>query len=324
MNKIRRLLVPTALTCALVMALAIAATAAAETRAGEAKFPENLAIPGKGDIVAASASYDVANGKVTAALTTREAPGEKPELSVAWVLGRPQAGVCNAGFSQGQLPLLPLMSISSAGVPAEPSPILETPPSWAGIGEDGKFDGLGLATRSVEGTTMTLVAKSDEELVNKPFSCATVIVQTATVLPPNPLVEEIKPAETLDEVSFLLNPLPEPPAAPKPSGPAPGALSFAASKPVKLKTGKWTKVKVKLANPGGTTVWPVAIKAKAGKGIVLKRNSVKLPALLGGQTWQATFQVKGTAKAKSKSTIGLTATATGASAAGSVVVTSAD
>jgi hypothetical protein len=43
---------------------------------------------------------------------------------------------------------------------------------------------------------------------------------------------------------------------------------------------------------------------------------------LGGQTWTVTFQVKPTEKAKPKSTLLLTATATGLSATGSVVVRS--
>jgi hypothetical protein len=298
--------------------LAFAATASAEVRAGEATSPEDTAIPGKGDILAATARYDSSSGGVTFTVTTREAPVEKQELSMAGVLGRPTEGTCN--LLQLQVPSLPLMEINAQGTPTG-SPTLETPPTWIALGEDQKIDGLGLAERSVAETTTTLSASSSE-LADKPYSCATIVLQTVPPLPMKP-GEEVEAPEILDEVNFLLSTLPEPPPAPKtpqPAAPAPAALSIAKAKPLKARTGKWTKVKIKVTNTGGTAVGPVAFKATAPAGVLVKPGSPKLPALLGGQTWTVALQVKLTEKAKSKSTITLTGTAGALSATGSVVV----
>jgi hypothetical protein len=321
MNRLRRLLVPALLASALFTALAFAATAAAEVRAGETTSPANAAIPGKGDILAATAKYDSNSGATTFTVTTREAPGEKEELTTFGVLGRPKDGVCAGDFSQPSEPILPVMEIIAQGTPAGVT-LVETFPSWVAIGEDGKLAALGLAKRSVDGATTTLSATSSE-LANKPYSCATIVTQTTPEFPPNPEKEPPKLAETLDQVSFLLNALPEPPPAPKPAPPAPATLTFAKSKPVMAKTGKWTKVKIKVANTGGTEVGPIAFKAKAPQGVIVKPGSPKLPALLGGQTWTLNLQVKVTEKAKPQSTITLTGTSGSLTATGSVVVKSA-
>jgi hypothetical protein len=309
MNRPLRLLAPTALICALVLALAFAATAAAETRAGEASSPVNDEISGKADILAATARYDSTAGTVSFTVTTREAPGASEELEMVGLLGRPKEGVCNVNLTQITLPAMEIIAPGLSPLAPE-----APPPSWIELSEEGKIGGFGPAKKSLNGTTTTLSAKSDELLVNKPFTCA--VVATA-----KPGSEKV-PSELLDELSFPLNVLPAPPTTPTPSGPAPGALSLAKSKPLKLKSGKWTKVKVKLSNPGGTAVGPVAIKAKAPVGVVLKPGSgqLKLPALLGGQTWTVTLEVKLTEKAKPKSTISLTGTAAGLTAQGSVVV----
>jgi hypothetical protein len=311
MNRSPRLLAPTTLVCALVLALAFAATAAAETRAGEATSPVNAAISGKADILAATARYDSTAGTASFTVTTREAPGVSEELEMVGMLGRPKEGACNV--TNLMQVTLPLMEIIAPGL----SPLAPEPPapSWIEINEEMKIGGFGPATKSLNGTTTTLSAKSDELMVNKPYTCAVVAVA-------EPATEAEEPSVLLDELSFLLNTLPAPPTIP--TGPAPGALSLAKTKPLKLKTGKWTKVKVKLSNVGGTAVGPVAIKAKAPAGVVLKPGSgrLKLPALLGGQTWTVTLQVKLTEKAKPKSTISLTGTAASLTATGSVVVKS--
>jgi hypothetical protein len=320
MNKPRRFLAPTTLICALALALALAATAAAETRSGEATSPVNEAIPGKADILSASASYDTA-GKATFNMTTREAPGEKQEFTVTGFLGRPSSGGTCQLTSVTELPVAPFLQISAQAITSTVT-VVESPPTWLEFGEDMKISGVGLATKSIAGTTTTFIAKSDEQMQNKPFSCASVIVQS-----PQEIGEsgELKPSETLDEVSFLLSNITPTPIPPAPAVPAPAALSLAKLKPVSAKAGKWTKVKVKVTNTGGTSVGPITVKAKAPAGVVLKPGSgqLKLPALLGGQTWTATLQVKLTEKAKSKSTISLTGTAAGLTAGGSVVVKAA-
>lgn len=317
MKKLRRLLVPTTLTCALVAVLAFAATASAETRAGEATSPENPAISGKADILKATASYDT-SGAITFGITTREALGEKDELNVAGVLGRPAEATCDLSESILQI-TPPIVEVSAQGANAS-FPEVRSPPTWIEITEAGEIGGLGRASRTVDGTTTTLKASSSE-LTDKPFSCAVVAITT-----PGTVGTPEEPGEapvTLDEVGFLLNTLPTPPAPPAPQPPAPAALGFTTPKPVTAKTGRWTKVKVKVANVGGTTVGPIAFKAKAPAGVIVKPGSPKLPALLGGQTWTVNLQVKLTAKAKSKSTITLTGTSGALTATGSVVVKSA-
>jgi hypothetical protein len=312
MNGLHRLLAPTALICAFVLVLAFAATAAAETLSGEGTSPVNNEIPGKADILSATATYDSTAGTVSFNVTTREAPGEREELQMVGALGRPKEGVCSINLSQITLPV---MEIILPGV-SPLAPTAEPIPSWLEINEGGKIGGFGPATKSLNGTTSTLSAKSTELLVNKPYTCAVVAVE-------KPGSEKEAP-KLLDELSFPLNIRQAAPSPPKPSVPTPGALSLARSKPLKLNTGKWTNVKVKVSNTGGTAVGPISIKAKAPAGVVLKPGSGKLglPSLLSGQTWTVTLRVKLTEKAKSKSTLLLTATATGLSATGSVVVKS--
>jgi hypothetical protein len=311
MKRLPRLLAPSTLICALLAALAFAATASAEVRAGEATSPANPAIPGKGDILSATANYDVAAGAMTFAINTREAAGEKDELTVGAILGQPKEGACSLATAQITLPVA---EIFVTGPNPEFPEVAPARPSWAEISEvEGRpeLSALGLAKRSLNGTTDTLSATSTE-LAGKPFSCATISIET-----PGSATE---PPVALDEVTFPLHTLPEPPPAPKPAPPAPAALAFASSKPVTAKTGKWTKVKVTVANTGGTTVGPIAFKAKAPAGVVVKPGSPKLPALLGGQTWTINLQVKLTEKAKPQSTITVTGTAGSLTATGSVVV----
>jgi uncharacterized membrane protein len=110
---------------------------------------------------------------------------------------------------------------------------------------------------------------------------------------------------------------------PTPPAPTPtAAFSLAKIKPLKAKEGKWTKVNVKVTNTGDAAAGPIAIKAKAPKGVVLQpaSGSLKLPALLAGQSWTVTFRVKLTSKAKKSSTIALTTSSGAISAAGSFVV----
>jgi hypothetical protein len=157
MNRSPRLLAPTALFCALVLALAFAATAAAETRAGEATSPVNAAISGKADILAATARYDSTAGTASFTVTTREAPGEKEEQEMVGLLGRPKEGVCNV-TNLAQINL-PLMEIVAPGV-SPLAPTLEPPaPSWIELSEEMKIGGFGPATKSLNGTTTTLSAK---------------------------------------------------------------------------------------------------------------------------------------------------------------------
>jgi hypothetical protein len=174
------------------------------------------------------------------------------------------------------------------------------------------------------GTTTTLIASSPQ-LVEKPYDCALVAVTEFNGGVP----------KEFDEVNFPIS-VPAPPNTPTTTsgggtGPAigtpsatpsaaPGLLSFLKSKPLMAKAGKWTTLKLKVANTGGTAVGPIAIKAKAPGGVVLRSKTVKLPALLPGQAWPVTIQFRLTAKAKKKSTITLTGASGSLIATGSAVL----
>jgi hypothetical protein len=320
MKKLRRLLVPTVLACALLAALALAATASAEVRAGETTSPENPAISGKGDILKATASYDT-TGAITFNITTREPFGENDELNVAGVLGQPYEGNCRFSETSGLQIVPPLVEIYAIGRNPE-FPEVHTPPSWIELNEGAETGGLGRATRTLDGTTTTLKATSSE-LAAKPFTCAFIAIQTPGTAPTSETPG--KAPVTLDEVSFLLSTVPTPPAPPAPPAPQPPtpALSIATPSPVTAKAGKWTKVQFKVANPGGAAVGPIAFKAKAPAGVIVRPGAPKLPALLAGQTWTVNLQVKLTEKAKPKSTITLTGTSGALTATGSVLVKAA-
>ena len=306
----RRLHAPTALILALVVALALAATAAAETRSGEATSPANGLIPQEADLLHATATYDRTAGTVTFTTTTAAAPGEESELAILAGLGVHIGAVCSA--EELGLPAMQVLSPYSAP--------LAIWMAFESEEEEGIFEE---GMKTANGTT-TILSAASSELANKPYNCAVAEV-----------IEFGGEFEELDEVSFPISAPPgdELPSVTDPGSPniappppsTPGALSIAKSKGLKLKQGKWAKVKVKLSNPGGTAIGPVKLKAKAPAGVVLKPGSGKLslPALPAGQSATVTFSVKLTKKAKPKSTISLTGTAAGLTAKGSVVVKSA-
>jgi hypothetical protein len=324
MNRLRRLRASSALSFALLAALALAASASAETRSGEASSPVNPAISGKADILAGTASYDATTGSISVGLTTREARGEGEETAVFAALGRPKDGACGLTFSASvpPEPMITLPAVQISAPESNPSFPINQPPSWfevTGISPEGfsEAGGFGRAFRSIDGTTTTLKANSPE-LTGKPFTCAAIAIQSVPTIE-NPTLA------TLDELSIPLITQPEPAAAPKPQPqvPTPGAISFATSKPATAEVGKWTKVKVKVTNGGGTAIGPITFKAKAPKGVIVKPGAPKLPALLGGQTWNVVLNVKATEAAKARSTITLVGTSGALSASGSVVLKTA-
>jgi NPCBM-associated, NEW3 domain of alpha-galactosidase len=121
-------------------------------------------------------------------------------------------------------------------------------------------------------------------------------------------------------------PPPTPPAAvassaPPAPAPAPPALSIGKLKPVTLKAGKSQSVRVKVANSGITGTGMGSLRVKAPKGVVVKPERQQIPALAPGKSWTLTVRVQLTAKAKKKSTLSLTAAASGVTASGSLAVT---
>jgi hypothetical protein len=309
MSQTRRLLAPTTLICALALALALvlATTAAAETRSGEATRPADGAIPAEADTIKAAATYDSTAGTMSFTITTAAEPEGKPsEDEVVGGLFHVSGGCTFEAVESG-----------GEGAAAEV------------VSEYAKEVALGFfsahrnaetkeipATKSVAGATTTLSATSSI-LVNQAFNCALVGVAVE--------------GGYEEERAFLVFPIAAPPVAPVaptptpeaavPPAPAP-ALSIAKGKQLNLKAGRWQKVNVKISNPGAVAAGPITIKLTAPAGVQLQPASgtLKLPALLAGQSWNVTFEVKLTAKAKKRSTISVSGAGPGISAKSSFVV----
>jgi hypothetical protein len=324
MNKPRqhrrlRLLVPSTVLCAFVLALLLATAASAETRVGEITSPADLTAPAEGDIVAASASYESTTGTVTTAVTTRGAPGTSPGFVLFTELVT-SPGLCSMselGFSPFPAVVLRASYAQTeaevyAGTEAEQEPH---------PGETtGGIEGVGYAPKTVSGTTTTLT-ETAPQLLNRPYNCVLLGISRQES------GGEVKALKTL---LFPIAVKPAPPTTvtvPGPpttiTAPAPTlkpGLAFPKAAPLTLGRERWTTVRVKVSNPGTGAIGPVTIKAKAPKGVRLEPATLKLPALLPGQTWPAAFRMEITDAAAAKSKITLTATASGLTATGSVPV----
>jgi uncharacterized membrane protein len=80
-------------------------------------------------------------------------------------------------------------------------------------------------------------------------------------------------------------------------------------------------VKVKVDNTGGTALAAGSLRVKPVKGVNVKPESQKLPALAPGASWTLSVKVQLTEAAKAKSTLGLLASGRGATTGtGSLVV----
>jgi hypothetical protein len=310
-NRARKLLVPAILACVLLAALALTATASAEVRVGEATAPLNPSISPEADIVGAKAEYDSDTGTVTFKVTTAAVPSpgteaEPSELQMA--AGLASTNLCNSTLLG-----------SGTGYPAFAftyqylQPNLTTWALFESATAEPKFaDGTaGQAVKTVSVTTTTFLAIAPLA-VNRPFNCALAYVHIGSHVQGEPLVFPIAvPTPTT-------TPTPTPTQAT--TQPAPAALSIAASKPLKLKAGKWTTVRIKVANRGGSATVPGSLRLKAPAGVLVKPEKQKLPVLTAGGTWTISAKVQLTAKAKKKSTVSLTAAAGRLTATGSLVL----
>ena len=318
MNPARRLLVPTTLICALLAALALAATASAEIRVGEKTAAPDPSIAPEADVIAAHAEYDSVTGAVVFQITTAEAPrplnakGEANESQMLAGLFNPRNCIATV-IGSAAYPLLALRTEYAEGARTFWE-LSETPESTPKAP-----DTEGPATKVSAGVTTTL-SMAAPKAANQGFSCALVGVYDPS-----------EPAEAkLLAFPIAVPPPPAPPAeTPKtsppaqsvaPAAPAPAALSIARSKPLKLKEGKWKTVKVKVTNTGGSASAPGTLRLKAPKGVTVKPEAPRLPALPVGGSWTVSTQVRLTAKAKMKSTIALTAAGGGITARGSLVL----
>lgn len=321
MNRLRRLLVPSILACALLGAFA--ASASAEVRTGEGSSPADPSLAGEADLLHATASYDSRTGTVVFEATAREAPGPKPAVGVRAGLATVK-GPCDSSIVGSEERGYPSLFVSTAYDETR------SPAGWVtgwGAVESEAAPGpedQGPATRSLEGTTTTIAATAPPA-IGKPYNCALVMLASPT----NP--------ETSEEVLLFPISVPkptEPPQAPEPvvktvtvttpapapAPTAPGKLAIAKSKALSATSGKWVKASVKITNTGGTAVGPLAIKATSPAGITVGQAQIKVPALLPGQSWAVAFRLKPTAGAKATSTVGLTASGPGLDAKGSLTL----
>jgi hypothetical protein len=282
--------------------LLLASPAAAEVRTGQGTSPPDGSIPGEADILSGNASYDSSTGTVNISLVTREVPGSHEVLAMGASLGVQSSFCAYPSMTFGAL----TNSTDARWFAAESEAELVR------LNEEGKLVTEPAAKGGV-GTTTTTFSVTSPRLVGKPYNCAEIeihhIVEGQDVV--------------YDELTFpIAAPAPPPPPPPTPPTPAPAALTIGASKPVKARVGKWTKVNVQIANPGGITTGAIGLNVKAPAGIKLKPGTGKVgaPALAPGATETVSFKVKPTRKAKGKSTLKLSAASGGLGATGAVVV----
>jgi len=322
MKRARKLLIPSILTCALLAALAVATTASAEIRVGEATRPADPALPQEGDIIGARAEYDSDTGAVTFKLTTVRAPSpgtvEDPnELGIAAGLVKPSicglAAIGSAAFPNFSIQYQYVQPKLAAWWFYESANAQPAPPETLG------------PVVVVPGATTTLTAVAPIA-ANLPFDCAAVVAHTNGIPVGEPLVFPIAvppPADTpstptQDQGQGQATGTQAP--SPTPSKAAPAALAIAKPKPLKLKPGKWKTVKITVANPGGTATAPGSLRLKAPAGVLVKPERQKLPVLTAGKSWTVSAKVQLTVQAKKKSTVTLTAAAGGLTAKGSLVL----
>ena len=313
MNRARKFLVPSIIVGVLLATLALAATASAEIRVGEATAPVNPLVNPEADVIGANAEYDSGTGTVTFKVTTAAVPSpgteEDPsELEMAAGLGSTNS--CNSALLR-----------NGTGYPAFAFSYQYLQPNfvpWALIesaGAEPKIDDgtAGLATRSASVTTTTFVGTAPKA-VDRPFNCALADVHIGAVLQGEPLIFPIA--------------VPPPPAVttqaqvPAPPAPAPvaAALSIVGSKPLKLKAGRWTTVRIKVANTGGLPTAPGSLRLTPPAGVLVKPEKQRLPVLTAGGSWTIAAKVQLTAKAKKKSTVSMSAAAGPVIAKGSLVL----
>jgi hypothetical protein len=297
-----RLRVPALLIAALAALLVLAPVAAAETKFGEATSPENLLLGGEADLLKATATYESATGTATFAITTREALGSKSGAdseSVTYLAFMSPASPCTEVS-------IPLFLLEAVNKPLNAVGVFEG--SGGGVEES-------LLTPSLSGTTMTMSATA-HLAVGQNFNCATVGAEGGTggedVISSFPLTVKAEPPPPA--------PGPAPAPAPAPAPSAPAVLSIAKPKALKLAVGESKAIRVKVSNTGATATAPGSLRVKAPTGVIVKPERQQIPTLGPGRSFSLSVRVELTAKAKPKSTVSLTGTASGLTAKSSLVV----
>ncbi len=320
---LRRSLRVPALAIAVTAALLVSASGAgaAETWTGETSTPAfQRGVPTPElTMVKASASYEPAEGNLRAVAVTSGPPqleleGRRNESYLQAVFLR-YPGECNVAaleeFTKNPFALLASSATVFEGKFYEPTvatgyiiavPIISFP-----------------AQKALSGATTTFTASS-ATFVNKGFNCVAVLTE-GPEREKSPAMEMIFPIAAPPAPPAPASPAPATPA-PAPPAPAPTApaLSIAKPKPLTLAVGKSKTVKVKVTNTGGTGTGAGTIRVKAVKGVTVKPEKQQLPALSPGASTTISVKVQPTKAAKAKSTLSLSATASGITGTGSLVV----
>jgi hypothetical protein len=309
------------LIAALATLLALAANASAETRTGESSTVLRENFPsGEVTLVKAAASFESATGNATVSFTTATGPDPKSEASiVAGLTTSPDCTEQKTGKAIAEQLLF------------NPPPILAFKDAFSSptaIAFAGSFSG-GLevpAVKSVNGTTTTL-SLTTINLANASFNCA-IVAATEGGGEKNegeelPGEEVVSPGATfmIFPISAPAPPAPPAPAStPQPAPAAPPALQVAKLKPISQRVGKWRLVKVKVTNTGGTGTGLGSLRVRSTNGVVVKPERQQLPVLAPGASWTMTVRVQLTAKARRRSTLNLTAAASGVTATGPLLL----
>ncbi len=305
MSRLRRLRVPALLVAALAALLVFAVGASAETRTGESTSVLSQGGPNlpEATLVKASGSYDSTGGTVSFNVVTAAEPheldggGEPSETHLEAGLFTTTAGCSYPALVSGQFSP-PFAFVSD---------IYGEPEARAFLGTNLSEHPSGYlpAAKTVSGSTITLTSTS-ASFANLGFNCAIVYIQES---------------RGVSYVTFAIS-APTVPVAPTPSPPAaaPAVLSIAKAKPTKLKVGKTKTVKIKVTNTGATPTVQGSLRVKPAKGVIVRPEVQKLPALAPGASWTVSVRLKLTEKASEKSTLSLTGTAATITGRGSITV----
>ena len=298
--------------------LVFTASAGAEGTAGEGAEPLVEGHPAAGaTVIRASASYESTAGTVVFRLTFVAEPQEGSEGAVEAMLFAAPAG-CSIVSLPGGVPGEQFLRIGDGY--EEPT---STERGEAGFG--GEIEELGPAAKSVSGTTATY-SFSSSKIADRGFNCAEILTGDGeglsllvfplkAVVPPPPSLPDPPGGSTTPlagaDAWLLLRP--------GPAAPAPAALSIGKLNPVALKSGRSRSVTVKVTNTGATASSRGTLRVKAPKGVVVKPQSQPLPVLTPGGSCTVTVRLQLTKKAKPRSTLSLTASASGVAGTGSLV-----
>lgn len=308
--------------------MALAATASAQTRAGETTTVSTVQSPTPGaTILKATASYET-SGSATFNITTAGLPDPESEGEI-WAALTTTSSCASATEA--------FKSLEEGLIGSAPAPVVITSKLTVAGAQGVKGSLFAVervnAAKSVAGTTVTLTA-TGSNLANEEFNCAYIAASDGeglsvpegealgTTFVGIPLVAQAEPpppassGDGSSSGSGSVSQAPPPAAAP----PAPPALSIGKLKPLALKAGKWQSVKVTVTNTGAGASAAGSLRLKGPKGVVARPERQQLPALAPGRSFTLTFRVELTAKAKKRSTVALTATASGLSAPGSLLV----